>query len=58
MNRSIRTIVIYILNNFKRAHSKIYSDLSTLTRKDFRVADLMIKRIKLIKNFQANIFFR
>ena len=50
MNRNIRAIAVYILNDFKRAHSKTYSDLSVLTRKNFRVADLMIRNMKLIKN--------
>ena len=57
MNRNIRAIVVYILNDFKRAHSKIYSDLFASTRENFRAADLMIRNIKLIKNFQANVFF-
>ena len=57
INRNIRTITVYILNDFKRVYSKIYFGLSASTREDFRVADLMIKDIKLIKNFQANIFF-
>ena len=57
MNRNIRTIVIYILNDFKRVHSKIYSDFFVSIRKDLRAADLMIKSIRLIKNFQTNAFF-
>ena len=51
MNRSIRAIVVYILNNFKRVHSKIYSDFSSSIRKNFRAADLMMKDMKLIKKF-------
>ena len=51
MNRDIRTTVIYISNDFKRAHNKIYCDFFASTRKDFRAADLMIRNIKLIKNF-------
>ena len=51
MNRDIRTTAVYILNNFKHAHNKTYSDLSTLIRENFRAADLMIKDIKLMKNF-------
>ena len=54
MNRNIRATVAYILNDFKRAHSKTYSDLSASTRKNLRAADLMIRNIRLIKNFQAN----
>ena len=50
MSRDIRAIVVYILNDFKRVYNNIYSDFSALTRKDFRVADLMIKDMKLIKN--------
>ena len=57
MNRGIRATVVYILNNFKRAHSKIYSDFFASTQKNFRAADLMIKDMRLIKNFQANAFF-
>ena len=51
MNRNIRAIAIYILNNFKRVHSKIYSDFSTSIRKNLRAADLMIRNMKLIKKF-------
>ena len=57
MNRNIRATVIYILNNFKRVHNKIYFDFFTSIRKNFRAADLIIKNTKLIKNFQANAFF-
>ena len=56
MNQNIRAIAVYILNNFKRTYNKIYSDLSASIWKDFRAVDLMIKDIKLIKNFQANVF--
>ena len=55
MSRDIRATAVYILNDFKRAHSKAYSDLSASTRKNFRAADLMIRDMKLIKNFQANV---
>ena len=51
MNWSIRTTAVYILNDFKRAHSKVYSDLFTSTRKNFRAADLIIRNMKLIKKF-------
>ena len=51
MNRDIRTTVVYILNDFKRAHNKIYFDFFASIRKDLRAADLMIKDMKLIKNF-------
>ena len=57
MNRSIRATVVYILNDFKRAHSKIYSDLSASTREDLRAADLMIRNMRLIENSQANVSF-
>ena len=57
MNRNIRTTAVYISNNFKRVHSKTYFNFSASIRKDFRAADLMIKNMRLIKNFQANIFF-
>ena len=45
------------MNDFKRAHSKTYSDLFALTREDLRAADLMIRDMRLIKNFQTNAFF-
>ena len=51
MNRNIQATVIYILNDFKRAYSKTYSDLFASTRKNFRAADLMIRDMSLIKNF-------
>ena len=51
MSRNIRATAVYILNDFKRVHSKIYSDLSALIQKDFRAADLMIRNMKLIKKF-------
>ena len=57
MNWSIRTTAVYILNDFKRAHSKIYFNFSASTRKNLRAIDLMIKNMKLIKNFRANAFF-
>ena len=57
MNRDIRATAVYILNDFKRAHSKIYFNLSASIRKDLRAVDLMIKNIKLIENSQANAFF-
>ena len=51
MNRSIRTTVIYILNDFKRVHNKIYSDLSASIRKNFCDVNLMIRDMRLIKDF-------
>ena len=51
MNRSIRATAAYILNDFKRAYSKIYSDFFASIRENLRAADLMIRDIKLIKNF-------
>ena len=57
MNRSIQAIIIYILNDFKHVYNKTYFDLSVSIGKDLRAADLMIKNMKLIKNFQANAFF-
>ena len=57
MNRDIRATAVYILNDFKRAHSKTYSALSASIQKNLRAADLMIRDMKLIKNFQANVFF-
>ena len=55
MNRNIRATVAYILNDFKRAHSKIYFDFFASIQKNLRAADLMIRSMKLIKNFQANV---
>ena len=57
MNRSIRATVVYILNNFKRTHNKIYSDFFASTRENLRAADLMIKNMSLIEDSQANVFF-
>ena len=57
MNRNIRAITVYILNDFKRVYNKIYSNFSVSTLKNLRAADLMIRNIKLIANFQANAFF-
>ena len=57
MNWNIRATAIYILNDFKRAHSKIYFNFFASTRKNLRVTDLMIRDIRLIKNFQINVFF-
>ena len=51
MNRNIWATAVYILNDFKRAHSKTYSDLSASTRENFRAADLMIRNMKLIEDF-------
>ena len=51
MNRNIRTIAVYILNDFKRVHSKIYFDLFTSTRENLHAADLMIRDMRLIKKF-------
>ena len=51
MNRNIRTTVVYILNNFKRVHSKTYFDLFASIQKDLRAADLVIKNMRLIKKF-------
>ena len=57
INRGIRAITVYILNDFKRAHSKAYVDFSASTRADLRAVDLMIRSIKLMKNSQANVSF-
>ena len=57
MNRNIRATVVYILNDFKRVHNKTYSDFFASTRKNLRAVNLMIRNMKLIKNFQANAFF-
>ena len=51
MNRDIQATAVYILNDFKRVHSKIYFNLSAMTRKNFHAADLMIKDMRLIKDF-------
>ena len=57
MNRDIRAIAVYILNDFKHVHSKVYFNFSASIRKNFRAADLIIKDIRLIKNSQINAFF-
>ena len=57
MSWDIWAIVVYTLNDFKRAYSKIYSDLSALIRKNLCAADFIIKDIRLIKDFQAKTFF-
>ena len=57
MNRNIRATAVYILNDFKRVYNKTYFDFSASTRKNLRVIDLMIRDMKLIKNFQTNTFF-
>ena len=57
MNRNIRATAVYILNDFKRAHNKTYFDFSASIQENLRAADLMIKNMRLIKNFQANAFF-
>ena len=49
MNRNIRTTAIYILNDFKRIHSKIYFDFSASTQKNLRVINLIIRNMKLKK---------
>ena len=51
MNRSIRATAVYILNDFKRVHNKIYFEFSASTRKDFCASNLMIKDMRLIKKF-------
>ena len=56
VSRNIRATAVYILNDFKRVHSKIYFNLSASIRKNFRAADLMIRNMSLIENFQTNTF--
>ena len=51
MNQDIRTISVYILNNFKRAHNKIYFDFLASIQNNLRVVDLIIRNMKLIKYF-------
>ena len=57
MSRNIRTIIVYIINDFKRVYNKTYSDFSASIRENLRAADLMIRDIRLRKNFQINAFF-
>ena len=54
MNRDIRATAAYILNNFKRVHSKTYFDLFTSIQENLRAVDLMIRGMRLIENFQTN----
>ena len=56
-NRNIRVIIVYILNDFKRARNKTYFKFFASTRDDFRAANLIINNIKLIKNSQTNASF-
>ena len=56
MSRGIRATAVYILNDFKRVHSKTYSDFFASIQKDLRAADLMIRDMRLIENSQANAF--
>ena len=51
MNRDIRATVVYILNDFKHAHSKTYFNSSALISENLRAMNLMIKDIRLIENF-------
>ena len=51
INRNIRAVAVYILNDFKRVYSKIYFDLFASIQENLRAIDLMIKNIRLIKNF-------
>ena len=57
MNRNIRTITKYIINDYKRVFSDVLTDLSTLISNDFRAINLMMNDLKLIKNSQADAFF-
>ena len=57
MNWDIRTIIVYILNDFKRVHNKTYSDLFMSIWDNFHVVHLMISNMQLIKNFQINVSF-
>ena len=57
LNRNIRTTIVYILNDFKRAHSKTYFDLFALIRDDFCAANLIINNMRLIENSQTNASF-
>ena len=45
------------MDDFKRAYNKIYFDFSASTLENFRVADLMIKDMRLLKKIQTNVFF-
>ena len=56
-NRDIRTITVYILNNFKRAYNKTYVDFFASTRKNLCAADFTINDIKLMKNSRVNASF-
>ena len=57
MNRNIWRIIVYILNDFKRAYNITYSNLSASTRDNLCTANLMINDMRLIKNLQTNAFF-
>ena len=57
MNQNIQTTIKYIINDYKRAFNDALTDLSTSILNDFRIIDLMINNLRLIKNFQINISF-
>ena len=47
----------YILNDFKRAYSKVYVAFDTSIEEDLDAINLMINDMRLIKLFLANISF-
>ena len=57
INQNIRTTTKYIINDYKRAFSDVLIDFFTLTSNDFRVINLIMNDLKLIKDSQANASF-
>ena len=47
----------YIINDYKRVFNDVLIDFFASISNDFRVVDLIINDLKLIKSFQANVFF-
>ena len=47
----------YIIDDYKRVFSDVLIDLSTSILNDFRTINLMMNDLRLIKNFQTNVFF-
>ena len=57
MNWNIRMIVIYILNDFKRGHSKIYFNFFCVDSKEFSRCWFNDQRYKIDKEFSNKCFF-
>ena len=47
----------YIINDYKRAFNDVLINFLTSILNDFHATDLTINDLRLIKNFQTNVFF-